>query len=991
MNYQRINTILGWSVGLIAGIVYVCTVEPTASFWDAGEFIATSYKLEVPHPPGAPFYLLLGRLFSMLALENVLRVAWAVNMLSVVSSGLTITFLFWTITALGKRWIHTENTYAYIRLFASAAIGSLIFTFSDSFWFSAVEAEVYGLSSLFTAVMVWAMLRWEQCKSKERAWKWLLFISYLVGLSIGVHLLGLVTIPAIALIYYFKVYGHKPYAANTHLRNALGAMIVGLLIVGLVMIGIIQWLPGIAAGFDIFFVNSLRLPFYTGIIVFMILCFGGLIVGVIYTQVKGLPVANMMCLSLCFILLGYSSYTLILIRSNANPPIDENNPENVLTFLSYLKREQYGDRPLVYGHHFKSERASREETEPIYKKGDTRYEIKEWDYQINYKPGEKMVLPRIYSQRHKEEYQAVLGLGEYQRPTFTHNLQFLFGYQIGYMYMRYFMWNFVGRAGDEDGADWLAPWESFEELPAQWAESKGRNNYWGLPLLLGIFGLLFQSKRDIRGFGFVSALFLLMGLGLVLYLNMPPREPRERDYIYTGSYYAFAIWTGFGLLFIEQYLSKFLKNRVFRLITATLLSLLPVGLMAKENWDDHNRSERYFSVDSARNLLESCDKNAILFTGGDNDTFPLWYAQEVEGVRTDVRVVVLSYFNTDWYIEQMTRPAYESAPLPFSVPLQEYVGGGANDILYVEPNENIQGAISLHKYLELVRRGDPRIRIQVGPNKYFNVIPSQNFYINVDTVKVKEYFPLHLRDKIRPYVDLTLADNYIEKKDLAILDLIASQQWHRPIYFNHTSLQGTKLNIRPYVVQEGLAYRFLPIEPNYSVKDRWVNTSKSYENIMQRFSWRSLQNEEIYFSEDYKEFISVYRSMISTVSIALHKEGDTIRAQELFHFALEKMPKKTFPFDVYSLSFIHAGFAIGENEKATRISTEVLDRCKKILDYLETKHPKIYYGRGASGKDLTTYQEQVIAIRRIMLMLQDVKASEEIEKYSAMFGKYMEN
>ena len=945
--YRKLNNIIGWSVGLFAGIVYGLTVEPTASFWDCGEFIAVSNKLEVPHPPGAPLYLMIGRMFSLLAGGDLTRIAYWVNMLSVTASALTIVFMFWTITRLGRRLFRrlepqgtSLSSISAWSILGAGLLGALIFTFSDSFWFSAVEAEVYGLSSLFTSVIVWSILRWSEISDHRRQWQWILFISYLIGLSIGVHLLGLLALPALTLLVYYK-----KYAVKTSKIGTLIAISIGLVIVGGIMISIIQGLPSIAAGFDITFVNHLGLPFYSGIIVFLVLLFGGITWGIIWTQRHQRALLNTLLLSLVFVLLGYSSYMLVLIRSLDNPPIDENNPEDVLKFISYLKREQYGKRPLVYGEHFASTLIDQKKGDPVYKKGSKEYEIIDWDIDYVYEDREKMLFPRIYSTRHEKEYRSFLGLNDDSKPTSLDNLRFLFGYQIGYMYLRYLMWNFVGRATDYQDADWLSPLDALRRssVPSILLQNKGRNNYFALPFILGLIGLFFHSMRDERGFRFVLVLFVLMGVGLVLYLNMPPTEPRARDYIYTGSYYTFSIWIGLSFIAMVRFLGKFLSSKL-SLSAAALCALVPVFLMASENWDDHDRSNRYFSVDSARNLLESCAEDAILFTGGDNDTFPLWYAQEVEGIRTDVRVVVLSYFNTDWYISQMMRPAYKSDPLPFNLDLKHYAQGGVNDLLYISPRKDMPPAISLKGYLKLVHSFDTRIQIAASTGSYYNMIPSKDLVLSLDTIKAQAVELPPAFDTLRTdIIYIRLDGRYLEKKDLAILDLISSEAWDRPIYFNHTSLRSINMNMDPYVVQEGLAYRFLPIfnagdsiDMQLMQDGILVDTERMYDNVMHKFRFRGLDDEDVYFSEDYRNFVTNHRSILSALSAELLKQGDTIRAREVLHYSLERMPDRVIPYNVYNLPTIATALAIGEHQIAQQLADSVANRSAELLAYNAT-------------------------------------------------------
>ncbi len=558
LRYKNLNNLTGWLIFIVATTVYALTVEPTASFWDCGEFIAVSYKLEVPHPPGAPLFLLLGRMFSFLAADRE-TVAFWVNMVSVVSSGATIMFLYWSITLLGKKVLKVtrgqETLEQTIWLVGSGIIGAMAYTFSDSFWFSATEAEVYGLSSFFTAFVFWAILKWEHIDSPSGANRWLILIAYMMGLSIGVHLLNLVTIPALGLIYYFHKY-------KTTTTGIIVTLVISLVLIGLIMVGVIPGLPSLAGSFEIFFVNSLGMPFGSGLIIFSILLLGGLLYGLYYSIRNHKILLNTGLLALTFILIGYASYALVLIRSNYNPPIDENNPETIISFVSYLKREQYGSRPLLYGQYFTANLVDQEQGDPVYEKGKDKYIISDYKLENTYDPKQSTIFPRAYSTQdnHAELYRRWMGLGPNENPGFGDNLSFFFRYQLGHMFMRYFMWNFVGRESDIKDAGWMMPWEGNSGVPELLANNKARNNYFMLPLILGLLGFFFQYRNDVKGFAVVAMLFLLTGIALVVYLNSPPVEPRERDYIYVGAFYAFAIWIGFGVMAIAQFATQFLKT-----------------------------------------------------------------------------------------------------------------------------------------------------------------------------------------------------------------------------------------------------------------------------------------------------------------------------------------------------------------------------------------------------------------------------------------------
>ena len=938
MNFQRINNIAGWSVFGIATIVYLLTVEETASFWDCGEFIASAYKLQIPHPPGAPFYLLVGRIFSFFALTDGAAVAYWINIVSVLSSSFTILFLFWTITLLGRKLMNIKLGDVIpldrtILLVGAGAVGALANTFADSFWFSSGEAEVYAMSSFFTAFVVWAILKWDVITDASKENRWLILIAYVMGLSIGAHLLNLVTIPALALIYYFKKY-----------KVSFWGIVAALGISGLIVITInsfiIPGLPTIAGKFEIFFVNSLGLGFGTGALFFTILFLGLVGFGVYYSQKKQKVLLNTAMLSLAFILIGYSSYAIILIRSNFDPPIDQNNPEDAMSFVKYLKREQYGTRPLFTGQYFTAQPTGTEETEAVYIKGEDQYIEANRKFQYTYDPDETTILPRIYSQDHAEAYRDILELGPNEEPDFGDNIRFLFKHQLGTMYFRYFLWNFMGRESDIQGAGTLTPLDAFEEVPKHLEQNNGRNNFFMIPLVLGIIGLLYHGKKDVKGFAFVAMLFFLTGIALILYLNSPPVEPRERDYIYVGSYYAFAIWIGFSVLALADWLGNVIKSQKTAAITATIICLSAPAIMAQQGWDDHDRSNRWFSVDSARNFLASCAPNAILFTGGDNDTFPLWYVQEVEEFRTDVRVVVLSYFNTDWYISQMERQVYKSEPFPFTLSYENYRQGGPNDYLPYQ-DLGVQ-AMNLDQFIQLVASDDKRLRLYPSAN----VLPSKNFILNVDKEKLlqKDFIPAekeaYVVDKMR--FSLKPGKSGIEKKDLMILDILATNNWERPVYLNNTSMQQINMDLSKYSIQEGTAYRVLPIE-NPNPNGEFVNTDVMYENIMNNFFYRELENPDVYYNEDYRGLIMNHRAAINTLAAGLIRENDLERAKEVLLFSLEQMPDYSIPYDYSIARTVNLLYRVGEEDVATEVAQVLGDRAIEMLDYYLTHDISLGY------------------------------------------------
>ncbi|MBX2971045.1 MAG: DUF2723 domain-containing protein, partial [Cyclobacteriaceae bacterium] len=889
------------------------------------------YKLEVPHPPGAPLFLLLGRLFSFLSFGDTTKVAYWINFMSVLSGAFASLFTFWSITLLGRKLLKlstpellTDNKT--LLLMGAGFVGAMANTFADSIWFSAVEAEVYAMSSAFTAFVVWAMLKWDVIEDESKANRWLILISYMVGLSIGVHLLNLVTLPALGLIFYFKKY--KP--TTWGVVATLG--VSGLLII-FINDFIIPGLPSLAGNFEVFFVNTLGLFFGSGVIFFSLLIIGALVYGIRYTQTHNKPALNTFLLSTAFILIGYVSYAVVVIRSNYDPPIDENDPSDIMSFVSYLKREQYGSRPLLYGQYFTAQVVDIKEGAAQYRKGKDRYEVAERKISYVYDPNHMTILPRIYStdRQHQQLYRSKLGLREGEKPTFVDNISFMINHQIGWMYWRYFMFNFAGREGDDIGSDWLGPGSWFKEVPEMISANKARNNFFMIPLLIGIIGLLYQYFNDKKNFAVVGLLFVLTGVALVVYLNSPPSEPRERDYIYAGSYYAFCFWIGFGVLAIANGIEKILKSQKTAALIAIVIGLTAPAIMAAQGWDDHNRSDRFFSVDSASNYLESCEPNAILFTGGDNDTFPLWYAQEVEGIRTDMRVVVLSYYNTDWYIYQSMRRHYESEPFPYTLTEENYRQGGFNDgLMYYETGIK---SIDLAQYIDLIKKNSKNlIHPMYGTT---NMIPSKDLILKVDTTKVKAMgiVPANLQQYIVPEMRLRVKGNSLMKQDLALLDLLYTNNWERPIYVNNTSLEQFNIDLKPFVVSEGNAFRILPVR-NPVPQNKFVNTEAAYRNLTEKFRFRGLDNPNAFFSVDYRSFVQNHRSTFNEIAEALIKEGKPEKARELLMMSLEKMPDQGVPYDFINALMVELLLEVGEKEKAVEIATVVGNRFDEMANFM---------------------------------------------------------
>ena len=977
LSYNKLNNITGWIVFAIATLVYVLTLEPTASFWDCGEFIAASYKLQVPHPPGAPLFLLIGRLFSLFA-SDTQHVAYMVNLVSALSSSFTILFLFWTITIIAKKIVAPIGTPSggnVIAILGSGIVGSLAFTFSDSFWFSAEEAEVYAMSSFFTAFVFWAILKWEAHADEEGSDRWLLLIAYMMGLSIGVHLLNLVAIPALGYIYYFRKY-------KITTKGLVATMLISMVIIVIILWGIIPGLPSIAGKFEVFFINNLGLPFGSGILFFSVLLIGSIIYGIHYSIKHQKRILNTSLLALVFILIGYASYGIIVIRSNFAPPLNENDPENIISFVSYLKREQYGDRPLLKGPIYTAGYPiDFKKGEPLYRKGKDQYEIYDYKTEYEYDPKHIMLFPRIYSTQphHIEAYKQWLSLKPNQKPTFFgSNIPFFISYQINHMYIRYFMWNFAGRESDKQDADWLKPGEWFKKVPYDIQNNKGRNNFYMIPFLLGLFGIIFHFSRNKKEASVITLLFFFTGIAIIIYLNQPPQEPRERDYTYTGSFYAFCIWIGIGVIALADALQKIIKSQLARPVIATILGLVAPVAMAVAGWDDHNRSHRYHSVDSAKNLLNSCAPNAVLFTGGDNDTFPLWYVQEVEGFRTDVRVCNLSLLNTDWYIDQMKKQSYNSAPLPITLQPKDYLQG-KNDQLYFVEKPEIKGAINLEMYLKLVEQDDPFIRQETRGGDYVTIYPSKSFFLNIDKSKVEAagIVPEKYKQFITDRLVWTINQGAMEKKDLVMLDIIANGEWKRPIYFSTTLAPSNFLNLRAHMQLEGLAYRLLPVTIPGATQG-WIETDTMYNKMLHHYYWRGLDDPRNYYDENYLRFPINARFQFSRLADQLINEGKNDKAKEVIDYCFKVMPDNSVPYDGAIPTFIPLYLKLGEKKKALEI-TNIMG--KRALEDEE------YY---LEEKDLNEVRMNLSVLQQLYMSLREAKLDKESAKYEEAFMKYYE-
>ena len=915
MNYQRINNITGWFVFLIAAFTFISTIEPTGSFWDCGEFIATANKLEVGHPPGAPLFLMLARVFILFGGDNTAMYPIMVNILSALMAAFTILFLFWTITAMARKIILAKAEASMDRILAvmgAGVVGALAYTFSDSFWFSAVEGEVYASSSFFTAIVVWAIFKWEKVADEKHNLRWIILIAYLMGLSIGVHLLNLLTIPAIAFVYYFRKY-------DVTTKGVIYTALLGTAILGIVQYGIILQMLTWAGSFDLFFVNTLGMPFGTGIIFYLLLIIGGIIWGLHYTKKKNLPVWNTALLCTTFILIGYSSFAQIVVRSNANPPLDENNPENVFTMISYLKREQYGERPLFYGQYYNAKVIDQKEGNMNYAKisGVDRYVEAGRKVEAVYEPDKTTPFPRMWSNQanHIAEYKKWADVKGDRTPSFGENLKFFFVYQMGEMYWRYFMWNFAGRQNDLQGpggitkGNWISGIKFIDEMrlgpqdkiPDTMKNNKARNTMFFLPFILGIIGMVYHYSRDKKDAWIVMLLFFFTGIAIVIYLNGTPLQPRERDYAYAGSFYAFAMWIGIGVLSLYEFLKKKISGTTAATLASVVCLVAVPFVMAKAGWNDHDRSDRYTSRDFATDYLNSCDKNAILFTNGDNDTFPLWYAQEVENVRTDVRVVNLSLLNTDWYVDQLKRKYYDSDAIALSWTSDKYSLGKRDYIPYYD--RDIKTSVELKELVDFMGSDDANAKARTNNGEEVNYFPSKKIRYTVDKAAVLANHVVSPADsdKIVSVMEWEISGNYLMKNDLIILNIIANNNWKRPIYFATTVGSDNYLNLEPYFQLEGLTYRIVPIftRSNNEVVPGRVETSKMYENVMTKFKFGNMNLESVYLDENNMRMTTNFRINFSRLAEELLNQGKRDSAVNVLDKCVFEMPDKTVPYNYF--------------------------------------------------------------------------------------------
>ncbi len=977
MHFRKLNNLTGWAVFGVAAFTYVRTVEPTASWWDCGEFIAAAYKLLIGHPPGAPFFLLVGRLFSLLAGGDVTQVAYWINISSALFSAFAILFLFWTITLLARKLApaaETENAPApTFAVLAAGVVGSLSYAFSDSFWFSAVEGEVYALSSLFTAFVVWAALRWERLTDPAAANRWLVLIAYVIGLSLGAHLLNLVTLPALALVYYFKQF--KPT-----FRGGVGAVAAGGAVTLGLMTGLRLTLPSLAGKLDVFFVNSLGLPFGTGVGVVVLLLAAGLAYALYATAGRQKVVLNTALLGLTFVLVGFASYFTIVIRANQSPTFNLNDPKNVVGFQYYMNMEQYGSgRPLVYGPYFNTEVIDSEEGAPQYVQGKDKYEVYSHYFSYKYDPRGMTLLPRIYSQdrNHPQAYRDLLGLQEGQKPNMADNLGFLFSRQLGFWYGRYLLWNFAGRDSDKQDAGFAATLTPVKNLPPDLAGNRGHNRLYFLPLLLGLAGAVYQYRRGRSSFWFTALLFFMTGVALILYLNPPPTEPRERDYIYVGSFYAFSIWIGLGVMAVADALRVVLKREVLRPVLAGAACLGVPLLMVSQNWDDHDRSGRYIAVDSAKSILNACAPNAILLTSGDNDTYPLIYAQEVEGVRRDVRICISQFMGTDWYISQLKKPNYDGKALPITMNYENYVSAVNNQILFHENEQYAAAGISLPNYLKLIRENNPALKVPLQNGEMINILPSNKLVLPVDKEAVlkKGFVDPRLQPLLADRMTIELPKKSLLKDDLIFLDLLTHNNWERPIYF--TSLfTAAQYNLAEYTQVEGMVYRLMPVRVP-GARQGYVNAARSYENMMRHTTLRGVNDPDVYHDETSRNWLQNSRVAFLQTAEQLIAENQREKARQVLLKSLATIPDAAIPYDRICSLFVAPLLQVGEREKALQLARTMAGRADRNLAY--------YLGDGP--QDPGAVQENLVILNQLATSLKE-EAHPDAPQYQALFEKH---
>ncbi len=949
MDFKKLNN-LGGLVALIISLVsYLLTLEPTVSLWDCGEFIAASNLLMVVHPPGAPLFLMLGRFFSLFAGGDLTQVASMVNSLSALASALTVMFTFWIITYYAKRIIVKNNkenepdTIQKFLIIIAGLVGSLALTYTDTFWFSAVEAEVYALSSFFTAITFWAILKWERVADEPGADRWIVLIGYLIGLAVGVHLLNLLVIPAILYVYFFKKF-------NYSLANLIKATVLGFIILGFIQVGVIPGLPALAASLDRLFVNSFGLGFGSGVIFLAAIVIAGLIYGLYYSHKKVKPLLNTILLAFTFILIGYSSYTMVIIRSLANPPIDMNNPDDPYSLVYYLNREQYGSRPLLRGSNYMAQVIKTEKGSAKWVKGENKYENVGNEIIPIYDAKHTIWFPRIYDPHdnsHIVGYREWTNVKEGADPTMADNLEFLFKYQLGHMYFRYFFWNFVGRQNDEQGngdpaaGNWISGINPIDEyfvgnqdkLPESEKNNPSRNTYFFLPLILGILGFVYQYKNHKNDTLVVGFLFLITGIILILYLNPPPYEPRERDYVFVGSFQMFCVWIGLGVLFIFDLLNKKLSKNAALAVSSLAGILAGPYILAAQNWDDHNRSNRYLARDFAKNYLESCPKDAILFTNGDNDTYPLWYVQYVERFRTDVTIVNLSLLGSGEYAELLRNSYFGSKPVKFTLKANQVTEGkrDVTDYLKDNPIANPNQYYELSEIVSFVaNETDPRAKASTSDGQQVNYLPSLKYKLSIDKSTWEKNKWISPGDtSVQPFIYWDLPRTRIYKNNLLLLDILANNINERPICFTTTTSDDTYIGLQNWFEFNGLVYRLIPTNTPLATQggDDYgkINTDQLFDLFINKYSWGNMDKEKMWVDEKSRMVPFNIRSGFYRLAIALLNENKLDKAVIICDKIQEFMPDHNLRFSYNMTPLVEVYYRANQPEKAEKLANILVD------------------------------------------------------------------
>ncbi len=975
-NYQKLNNIVGWGTFILASLVYLLTAEPTASWWDCGEYIATSTKMMVGHPPGAPTFQLIARLFSLLAGKDVTHWAVMVNSMSAICSGFTILFLFWSITLLARKIVLADGEMTsnkMILVLASGFVGAMAYTFSDSFWFSAVEGEVYAMSSFFTALVVWVVLKWESVADEKHSFRWIILLSLLIGISIGVHLLNLLAIPAIVFVYYYKKF-------TPTIKGSIIAFLLSIVMLAVILFGIIPQIVNMAGKIELAFVNGFGMPFNSGTIFYFVVLIALIVFGLKYSIKKNNAVLRAIILAFVFILIGYSTFFVLIIRSNAGTPINENNPSDAVSLLSYLNREQYGDSPLVYGQYFTAKPINQKEGSIKYVRGKDKYEAAAKSYEYEYDAKDCTPFPRMYSsdesRAHPTMYKVWAGIHGEGKPSFGDNLVFFWRYQIGHMYFRYFMWNFAGRQNDIQGhgydqqgnkdiqnGNWISGIKFIDamrlgnqdKIPEYLKNNPARNKFYFLPLIMGLIGLFYHIKKDRKDAFVVFLLFFFTGLAIAIYLNMPPMQPRERDYAFAGSFYAFAFWIGLGVMGLYEFFKKYKLPETASVALAIVLALSAPYVMGKDGWNDHDRSNRYSCRDVAINHLNSCAPNAILITNGDNDTFPLWYAQEVEGVRTDVKVLNYTLASGAWYVQELFRKIYLCEPLPFTLPSEKYKLG-TNDWIPLKET-TLNEFLDLKQAFKFINSDSPESKVATNDGEQVSFFPTNKVQLTIDSAALlrQGIVPKDKANKIFPSLQWTIGKQNLLKNEIMLLDMLGTNEWKRPIYFENPTAAKNVADIADFCPQEGIVYHLMPYAmDNRSQGFSGVNIDVTYDVLMNKAKWGNLNDPHVYVDPESMRSAQQGRNQYARLAQALVIENKKDSAIKVLDKSLEFFPNNKVPFDMYVISHIQLYYMAGGFKQGNKVAEIILEHYKQDIEYTESLERE-FKRSGAQAREQSLY------------------------------------